>query len=178
MPRKLLACALLLVPLAGCATSNPHFHGGHFISEHKCDDCSETSTAPYNATYVLYQWRTPPKDQPPPQTWIPDQEVGQLYVRGLQRGDKIGFEKGDKDELFAVAGTEKITLEPGRYCWHISQETEYRGLALAVHEACDTFKETVETIIALPLGIVLLVLLLPFFLVFLPFMFFFMLASI
>ena len=168
MPRKVLACSLLLVLVAGCATFNPHSHGGHFVCECKADDKPDTSPAPYKATYVLYYWRAPPKDQPPPQTWIADQEVVQLYVRGLDRGDNIGFEKNDKGELFAVAGLEKIALEPGRYCWHVSQDTEYRGLHLAVHELGESVRDTVDAIIALPMGIVLVILLIPFLVLFLP----------
>ena len=169
MPKKAFACKLLLLVLAaGCTNQNPHCHGGHFICEHRPQDTPGTSTAPYKATYVLYQWRLPPQDQPAPHTWMPDHEATELYVRGLDGGEKIGFEKGEKDQLFAVAGCEKILLEPGRYCWHISPETEYRGFQLALHEICETVKETVAAIIALPLGIVLLVLLAPFLVLFLP----------
>jgi hypothetical protein len=170
MPRTLLGvCLLLLAGAGGCASSNPHSHGGHFVCEHKPDDKPETTTIPYKATYILYQWRTPPQDQPTPHTWIPEQEVGELFVRGLDKGDNLGFEKGDKDQWFAVAGSEKIPLEPGHYCWHISESTEYRGIQLVVHEMCDTVKETVTTIVALPFGIVLVVVALPFFVLCLPF---------
>jgi hypothetical protein len=170
MPRKFLPCTLLLlIGLAGCAAHNPHTHGGQFLCEHKSDDKPETTTAPYKATYVLHQWRTPPPDQPTPHTWIAEQQVTELYVRGLEKGDALGFEKDDKGQWFAVAGSEKIPLEPGRYCWHISQATEYRGFGLAVHEVCETVQETGAMIVALPLGIVFVVLLAPFFVICLPF---------
>ena len=169
MPRKFLPFSLLiLITLGGCAASNPHTHGGQFICEHKCDDKPEATTAPYKATYVLHQWRTPPPDQPVPHTWVAEQQVTELYVRGLEKGDVLGFEKDDKGQLFAVAGSEKIPLEPGRYCWHISQSTEFRGFALAIHEVCETVKEIVVTIVALPAGIILLDLAAPFFVICLP----------
>jgi hypothetical protein len=170
MPRKFLPSTwLLLIALGGCAAPNPHTHGGQLVCEHKCDDKPEATTAPYKATYVLHQWRTPSPDQPTPHTWIAEEQVTELYIRGLEKGDALGFEKDDKGQWFAVAGCEKIPLEPGRYCWHISQATEYRGFHLAVHEVCEAFKETVAMIIGLPAGIVLLVLLAPFFVLCLPF---------
>lgn len=169
MPRRWIACSILLLAFgSGCASHNPHCHGGHLVCEQKPDCAAETTTAPYKATYVLYQWRTPPQDQPVPHTWIAEQEVSEMYVRSLERGDNVGFEKDKDGQWFAVAGSEKIPLEPGRYCWHISEATEYRGVQLAVHEACETIKDTVENIVALPCGVVAAVLLIPFVIVLFP----------
>src|SRR5262249_25917988 len=103
---------------------------------------------PYQATYVLYHWRPQPTD-PPPQTWIPDQEVEELYVRGLGRWVNIGFEKGDKGKLFAVAGKEKIPLEDGRYCWHINPATEYHGAERLLHET----GQNIVYVVRLPFGL-------------------------
>src|SRR5581483_4831397 len=105
----------------------------------------DEESAPYKATYALYHWRKPPEGEPP-QTWVPEQEVEQLYLRGLSKGDKVGFERDDKGRLFAVAGEEKIPLPDGRYCWHITPETEYRGLERVLHET----GENVKAIILLP----------------------------
>jgi hypothetical protein len=159
----------LLLLTAGCASHNPHCHGGTFVCECRAADKAEATTAPYKATYVLYQWRNPPAGEPAPRTWIGEHEVAELYIRGLDAGDAIGFEKGDKDQLFAVCGGEKILLEPGRYCWHITQETQPSGFRQVVHEMCETTRDLVTTVLALPLGIVLLVLLVPLFILLLPF---------
>jgi hypothetical protein len=170
MPKPLFACTfLLLAGAAGCASNNPHCHGGQLVTEHKCDDKPDTTTVPYKATYALYQWRTPPADQPTPHTWIPEQETSEMFVRGLDKGDNIGFEKDDKGQLFAVAGTEKIPLEPGRYCWHITEATEYHGLRRVVHEGCEMIEEMVATIVGVPVSIVVIILLLPVFILLLPF---------
>ena len=177
MPRTLLACSLLLLALAGCACRNPHCHGGRLILEHACDATPETKKTPYAATYVLYHWRTPPKDGPAPPRWIAEEECKELYVRSLDRGDKIGFEKKD-DKLFAVAGGEKIELEPGRYCWHISPATQLRGVRAVLHDAYEAFKDMVALIIGVPVGIVALILLLPFFILFFPFLVFIILCGL
>lgn len=170
MPRRLALLVFLLL-VSGCATSNPHCHGGHFVCEHKGEGGSfATETAPYKASYALYRWKTPPQGQPAPHTWVPEQEVEEIYVRGLDRGDKVGFEKGEKGELYAVAGCEKIALEPGRYCWHITTGSEMHGFRLAVHQCCETVRECVTAIIALPMGIILLLFFLPFILLLAPFM--------
>ena len=167
MRRLIVGVTLLMV--AGCTSPNPHCHGGSFVCECRAGDKPEASTAPYKATYVLYQWRTPPPGEPAPRTWIGEHEVTELYIRGLDRGDAIGFEKGDKDQLFAICGCERIPLEPGRYCWHISLDTQPSGFRQAVHELCETCQEIVTTVLALPLGIVVLILLLPLFVLLLPF---------
>jgi hypothetical protein len=130
--------------LTGCC-HNPHDHGGEFVTEYKPGDTPDTTTAPYKATYALYQWSKPP-DGPPPQTWVPEHEVTELYVRGLSRHDKIGFEKGDTGQIVAVAGSEKIPLDDGHYCWHITSETEYHGSDRILHET----GENVLTVVELP----------------------------
>jgi hypothetical protein len=126
----IVGATLLLGP--GCA-ANPHSHGGKFISEYNSGSSPDLGWTPYQATYVLQQWRPRP-DDPPPQSWIPEQEVQELYTRGLARWKRIGFEKDDHGKLFAVAGDEKIALEDGRYCWHISSDTEYRGAMRVLNE--------------------------------------------
>jgi hypothetical protein len=146
MPR--LLAAVLLLPLAlgaGCMAPNPHHHGGEFVAEYRPGEKAEATTAPYQATYALYEWPKPPEG-PAPHTWNPDTQATELYVRGLDRCDKVGFEKSDKGELLAVAGEEKIPLEPGRYCWHITTATEYHGVQRVLHET----GENVVAIVALP----------------------------
>jgi hypothetical protein len=147
-----LAVALIV---AGCC-HNPHDHGGEFVVEHVPGESPETTHTPYKANYALYQWAKPP-DGPPPQKWIPDHEVTELYVRGLSRWDDIGFEKGADGKLIAVCGSEKIPLEDGRYCWHITEGSEYRGGERILHE----MGETVVTIALLPFAAVACVILLP-----------------
>jgi hypothetical protein len=123
----LLISGMILTSLtAGCA-SNPHGHGGRFIAEYQPGEHPCTTCTPYQAVYALYQWRKPPAETPP-HTWIPEQEVAELYVRGLGRWKPVGFEKGSNGELLAVAGDEKIPLEDGHYCWHITTASEDRGM--------------------------------------------------
>jgi hypothetical protein len=113
---------------------NPHGHCGQLVAELGPRDTPAADGAPYKATYALYRWRKPPEGAVP-QTWVADQEVDQLYLRGLRRGDKVGFERDGSGQLFAVAGEEKIPLADGHYCWHITPETEYRGMERVLHEA-------------------------------------------
>ncbi len=140
--------------IGGCAhTSHPH--GGKLLAEYKPGDDPETVSVPYQANFVLYHWPKPPKN-PPPHKWIPEQEVGELFVRGLTRHEQIGFEKDDC-QLFAIAGEEKILLEEGRYCWHIHPSSEYRGIKWVLHE---TGERTVQ-IVSLPFGLAAAAIVLP-----------------
>jgi hypothetical protein len=169
MPRKSSTVLLLAALLAaGCTTTNPHSHGGQIVCEHHPDDKPDTTTAPYKATYVLHQWKLPPQDQPPPHYWSAEHEVAELYLRTLEEGEKVGFEKGDKGELFAVAGNEKILLEPGRYCWHISPGTQRGAFRQALATTGEVLGDLIVGIVALPLGIVFLILLLPLLILCLP----------
>jgi hypothetical protein len=56
----------------------------------------------------------------------------------------VGFEKSSDGNLVAVAGEEKIPLEPGRYSWHIEPSSEYTGMKWFVHEAKDCTVEIVS----------------------------------
>jgi hypothetical protein len=145
---RVIVCALAVVALVGCC-SNPHGHSGQLVAELNPSEKAATETAPYKATYVLYRWRNPPEGAAP-ETWTADEEVERLYLRGLRRWDKVGFERNDKGQLFAVAGEEKIPLQDGHYCWHITPETEYRGMERILHEA----GENVVSIAALPFVVV------------------------
>jgi hypothetical protein len=155
MPPRMLVCGLAVVAFVGCC-SNPHGHSGQLIAELSPAEKGTTETAPYKATYALYRWRNPPEGTPP-ERWVADEEVERLYLRGLCRYDKVGFERDDKGQLFAVAGEEKIALPDGHYCWHITPETEYRGMERILHEA----GENVVSIAALPFEIVGAVVILP-----------------
>jgi hypothetical protein len=155
MARKLLILVQIACLLVAGCVSNPHLHGGKLIAECRAEDSPAQTRTPYKATYVLHEWPQMPEG-PPPKNWVAEQQVTEMYVRGLDRGETIGFEKDGQGNLFALAGQEKIALPPGRYCWHISPETEYRGAARIVHET----EENVCGVIALPFttafGIVML----------------------
>jgi hypothetical protein len=153
--KRLVACVLLVpVLVTGCAT-NPHCHGGALVVEYKPGDEPTMSRAPYKADYALYRWPTAPEG-PPPHTWRPDHDAVELYVRGLKKWDQLGFEKVDGG-IVAVAGTEKIHLEPGQYCWHVTSDTEYSGLRLVLHET----GEGVVYIVSLPFALAMWVVLMP-----------------
>lgn len=175
MGRGALIGALLgLILLGGCSHSGLHPHGGKMIAEYKpCEDAQVKKT-PYQANYVLYHWPKPPCD-PPPQKWIPENEVIEVFVRGLGKRQPIGFEKAKDGQLFAVAGDEKISIEMGRYCWHIHPSTEYRGLKWFVHETGDRIVEIASLPFGLVAAAIFCVCLLPLFLGFLfvwPFLLF------
>jgi hypothetical protein len=155
MPPRLLVGALALFSLAGCC-SNPHSHGGELVANLGPKESAAVEDAPYKATYALYHWRQPP-DGVIPQKWTAEDQVEELYVRGLCRRDKVGFERDDKGQLFAVAGDEKIPLPDGHYCWHITPETEYRGMARALHET----GENIVELVSLPFAVVGAVIVLP-----------------
>jgi hypothetical protein len=158
MPRRLTVCLLLVaVPAAGCV-SNPHVHGGKLVAEHLPGEDPAVTRTPYKATYVLHQWQEPPRDAPP-HTWVPEKQVNELYVRGLGRWDPVGFEKGADGQLLAVAGREKIPVPEGRYCWHVSPETEYQGAQRILHET----GETATMIVLVPCATAVSICMLPFF---------------
>jgi hypothetical protein len=136
MAKRAIGLMLILSTLVSGCAGNPHVHGGKLVAEHKPGDSPENSHTPYQATYVLHHWHEPPPGAPP-HTWIPERQVEELYVRGLGRWEPIGFEKDAGGNLIAVAGQEKIPLAEGRYCWHISQDTEYHGAARVMNEACE-----------------------------------------
>jgi hypothetical protein len=155
MARNLLILSLIVCLLLQGCMSNPHLHGGQMVAECHGGDCPSETRTPYKATYVLYQWQDPP-DGPPPKSWVAEQHVAEMYIRGLDRGEKIGFEKDAQGNLSALAGQEKIALPPGRYCWHISQETEYRGAACILHETGDNVCGIIALPFATAVGIVML----------------------
>jgi len=153
--QRLVACVLLVpVFVAGCAT-NPHCHGGALVAEYGPDAKAEVTRTPYRADYALYCWPRPPEG-PPPHTWRPDHQAVELYVRGLKASEPLGFEKGEGG-LVAVAGSEKIHLEEGHYCWHVTADTELRGLQLVAYE---TVQGTVY-VITLPFALAMWVCLMP-----------------
>jgi hypothetical protein len=152
-PVFVAALAACLVA-AGCAT-NPHSHGGSLVVEHHPGDKEAVTSAPYKADYVLYRWPSPPPG-PPPHDWRPEREATEFYVRGLEGGTPVGF-RADEHGIVAVAGQERIPLEEGRYCWHISSDTQYRGAQLVCHEVADD----VVTVIAIPFATVGFICMLP-----------------
>lgn len=135
---------------------NPHCHSGQLVADLGPNEHPSVEAAPYKATYALYRWRKPPEGAAP-EHWVAEEEVERLYLRGLCRRDKVGFERDDKGQLFAVAGDEKIPLVDGHYCWHITPETEYRGMERILHEA----GENLVDIATLPFAVVGAVAILP-----------------
>jgi hypothetical protein len=160
MPRKLIACAMAANMLVAGCLSNPHAHSGKLIAEYRPGEEPSTARTPYQATYALYQWRSPPT-QPPPHTWIPEQEITELYVRGLSRWKTIGFTRESDGALYATAGEEKIPLAEGHYCWHITPQTETHGLERVLSET----GENVVTIVSLPFGTACFLVVAPVFMV-------------
>jgi hypothetical protein len=143
MARRRIVYSWMAAFLCGWQVANPHGHGGAFVAEHKPGETPAVSSAPYQAVYALYRW-DPPPEEPPPHTWLPEQQVTEMFVRGLARRDPVGFEKGKDNELVAVAGTEKIPLVEGRYCWHITAGSEYHGTQRLLHEAGENLLTVVE----------------------------------
>src|SRR5436309_152502 len=156
MAGRWIVYPLLLALLGGCQAVNPHGHGGEFVAEHRPGEGPALGSAPYRAVYTLFRWDPPPED-PPAHTWLADRQVTELYVRGLARRDPVGFEKDKEDHLVAVAGAEKIPLPEGRYCWHITPDSEYRGAQRLLHEAGENALAVVE----LPVGLVGVALVVP-----------------
>lgn len=165
MNRMALTGAFLVAALAGGCAHCGHNHGGRLIQEYKPGGEAEVTKTPYAGTFVLFHSPKPPCD-PPPQTWIPDHQVVEMFVRGLGKRQAIGFECKD-GKLFAVAGDEKIELAMGRYCWHLHPNSEYTGMRWLIHET----GERIVEIVSMPFGLAALILCLPFILVF--FLFFF-----
>jgi len=129
--------------LTGCVSENRRLPG-KLIAEYSPDkkDASVSKT-PYQAIYVLREWPTPPSD-PPPQRWVPEENVVDLFTRGLEGRQPVGFEKSSDGKLVAVAGEEKIPIEPGRYSWHIEPSSEYTGMKWFIHEAGERTVEVVS----------------------------------
>jgi hypothetical protein len=165
MVRRAIGLVLIFsTSIAGCV-SDSHLHGGKLIAEHNPGDCPDSCRTPYQATYVLHHWQQPPAEEPP-HTWIPERQVEELYVRGLGRWEPIGFGKDADGNLVAVAGHEKIPLAEGRYCWHISRDTEYHGAARVMNEAC----ENTWTVVCFPFEVAGAIVIFPCFLATLGFL--------
>jgi hypothetical protein len=77
-----------------------------------------------------------------------------------------------------VAGAEKIPLEPGRYCWHITEATQYRGLRRAAHEGCHMIGDMVSGFLSVPVGMVLLALEVPLVVLLLPYRLCFLIGTL
>jgi hypothetical protein len=142
--------------LSGCSHDNPQLGNGRLIAEYAPAQSADVSKAPYQATYVLRHWPVPPSD-PPPKQWIPEEQIVTMYVRGLERRQSVGFEKTADGKLLAVAGEEKISLEMGRYSWHIHPSTEYTGAKWFFHET----GERVVEIVSLPFEVAAAAVVLP-----------------
>ncbi len=89
---------------------------------------------------------------------MPSEQVVDLFVRGLDKRQSVGFEKTADGKLLAVAGYEKIALEPGRYAWHIHPSSEYTGLKWFVQET----GERVVEVVCLPFELAVVVVAMPF----------------
>ena len=74
------------------------------------------------------------------------------------RGARVGFAKGEEGQLFAVAGNEKLALPAGRYCWHLTPESEPSGGQKALWAANDAG----EALVMIAGGVCMLPFLLPF----------------
>ena len=158
MPRKPTVWTLVVTLLVtGCA-HNPFDFYKHSIAEYKPGDRPETTTAPYQGSYALYRFDPaplttpaelsprsgsdetpkplPPLELPPGQRFMPDCGAGELYVRLLSDSDKIGFEKSDDGKLIAIAGSERIPVDDGHYCWYVTTEKERHGFEPVCHETC------------------------------------------
>jgi hypothetical protein len=145
----------MVLLIAGCVHDKPKLPG-RLIANCVPGKDEELSKAPYQATYVLREWPAPPI--PPPSRWVPEENVVDLFTRGLDRRQPVGFEKSTDGQLFAVAGEEKIPLNPGRYSWHIEPSSEYTGARWFFHEAGE---RTVE-IVSLPFELAAAIVAVPF----------------
>jgi len=148
MPLRVLICGLAVMALIGCC-SNPHGHSGQLVSELNPAEKPALEAAPYKATYALYRWKQPAGRHGAGEV-VADEEVERLYLRGLCRHDKVGFERDDKGQLFAVAERRRSLYRTDTIAGTSPRKTEYRGMERILHET----GENVVSIAALPFEIV------------------------
>jgi hypothetical protein len=164
MPRKLTAWfALLATILHGCANVSDCHHG-LLIAEYRANEVAETKQAPYAANYALYRWDGPAyAASPHPQTASSDgaNTCGLRATFHVARGEPVGFVKGETGELVAVAGKDRVVLSAGRFCWHLTPESEPTAgekFLLALHDTGTVSAQIAAGICMAPLVLPLLVL--------------------
>jgi hypothetical protein len=142
MPWKWTTGLLLGAALAGGCITSPPCHEGPLVAAYRPGTAAGVTPAPYDATYALYRWPDPPQD--------PATAAGELSgLRGLSRvvgQEPVGFESGTDGQLLAVAGAQKLPLPPGRYCWHITPDTERKE----PHPVLKGTKQALRTVVELP----------------------------
>ena len=160
MPRKPIVWTLVVALLVtGCA-HNPFDYGEYKIVEHRPGDSPERTLTPYQAEYGLYKVRDCPiavpeptengepqqkQIDPPNPPRLAEQPPGMevrtggddsVCTRLLYRSDEIGFTRDENGRLIAIAGSERIPVDDGFYCWQVISEPEFHGLEYVSHEAC------------------------------------------
>jgi hypothetical protein len=140
MARSPTSCLFLTAALARGCLGAPPCHNGKLVAEFRPGDRAGAVAVPYAADYAMFRWPAAAAGGHP-EAATPGPPAGQPWAwRGLLPGDRVGFERGADRQLLAVAGPEKIPLPDGRYCWHITPETEYRGLGLVRLEAGEVLR--------------------------------------
>jgi hypothetical protein len=142
-----LAVRLILLSglLVGCA-GQPRDAAGLRVVEYHPGGPIDRASAPYAANFALYA------------DAAPDQPAGQAMLwRGLSENEPLGFARTAEGALEAVAGPDHVPLTEGRYCWHLTPETELHGAALARHDTANVMAGVAR----LYGGVVLAVLLFP-----------------
>jgi hypothetical protein len=125
------------------------------IAEYLHDEEPSSTRAPYPANYALYHWPDPP-DGEYVRLDAPEPHVEPVCVRALHEGECVGFGKDKEGHLCAQAGKEEIPLENGRYCWHITPETEYTAAESLAHTGKTVGKAMLNGVVELPVGLALL----------------------
>ena len=144
-----------LVIFAGGCTAAPSCHNGTRIVAYTPGAQLGVEPVPYTASYILYQ---PPIV--PAGASSGEGSLERWTLRELKQGGWIGFSREENGQLIAIAGSERIPLADGAYCWHVSPETQYSATKLFLLGAEDTARKTAMAIVRFPLelaGVILLV---------------------
>jgi hypothetical protein len=149
MPKKPIIWILVVsLFVTGCA-HNPFDYGTYVITEYKPGNKPDTTVTPYEATYALFRYSR--SSEP-------------LFEGVLLPSNKIGFERDDNGNLMAIAGSKKIPIDGGDYCWYVTSEPEFHGFEGLCHETC----RDGATALALALWPVGIAIQLPFFVALCP----------
>jgi hypothetical protein len=154
MLRRVISLSLIMaIVQTGCASVHRHGHGGKLVAAIDSDRTGRrmTYTAEYDADVALHRWGDAGSRR--------DRALRATVVDvvPVKRGETVGFEWRPPEQYIAYAGDRRIELQPGRYCWHVTVDTERSTGKHFWREAGEVGEATAQTVligVAIGVGVV------------------------